>query len=270
MPAEQRPSGPVAFEALVATPNGTASPVVEWAYCTQPRALEERTGVTASCLAGDHLIDIDPATTVLADACARFGPNPPPTQEDEGARRPADPDSTGGYYVPVRARVVAEAEPLVAFGLQRVRCDLAGATRDIFDAFEDRYTLNVAPQLDSAMLRDEDRVFDLAGDAATVTAGATVELAVAPAADAAEPYVLYSAEDAALLERTESLTASWYVTAGELERAHETLTGDELAAGEVFGNRWTAPATGTATHGWIVLRDSRGGVTWLGFSVELR
>jgi hypothetical protein len=268
-PAEERPNLPVAFEALVATPSGTATPLIEWAYCTKPRAIDERTGITASCLAGSDLVDIDASTTILADGCARFGPNPPPTDEQDGARRPADPDPTGGYYVPVRARLVADSQEVIAFGLQRVRCDLAGATRAIFDEFEDRYTLNLAPDIAGATLRDEGRESDVATGAATVAAGATVELRMTPAADAAEPYVVYSPEDAALFTRTESLTASWYVTAGELDRAHQTLTGDALSSGAVFTNQWHAPTTATTAHGWIVLRDTRGGVAWLPFTVQV-
>lgn len=269
-PAEQRPNMPVSFEALVVSTSGTAASNVDWSYCTRPRSVQERTGVTASCLAGDDLVDIDATTTVLSDACARFGPNPPPSDGEDGARRPADPDPTGGYYLPVRARVGVGDDEVVAFGFQRIRCDLAGATRAIFDEFEERYTLNQAPAIETTTLVEGSSEIDLASGPVAVSAGATVELRVTPTAGAAEPYVVYSAEDAALFDRGESLTVSWYVTDGQLERAHQTRSRDALTGQPTLSNTWRLPDAATTAHGWIVLRDIRGGVTWSAFRVDLQ
>ncbi|MEM6997226.1 MAG: hypothetical protein AAF721_42370, partial [Myxococcota bacterium] len=155
MPAEVRPSDPLTLHALVVTPDGPAEAVPEFSYCTQPRTAGERTAVTASCLRGEDLQATAASSVMLTDGCARFGPNPPPTQEGAAPQRAADPDPTGGYHVPVFARDVDLGAE--GFGAVRIRCDLAGATRAIFDAFEMRYTANVAPTIADVAPCDEPR-----------------------------------------------------------------------------------------------------------------
>ncbi len=243
-PAEARPGTPVRYTALVATPDGEGAEPVEWAYCVTPRRAEERTAVSATCLAGEDLEPIGSDAAILADACTRFGPNSPPVEGDEAPRRPSDPDATGGYYLPVRAST-AEAS---AFGAQRVRCDLAGATRDVFDAWQDRYTDNLNPvidQLDVPM---------------SVAPGTTVDLGVQ--SSSAEPYVVYVAERSRLLDRTEDLTAHWFVTGGTLRDGRTPLR-DGYAS-----TRWTAPDAGDV-HLWVVLLDDRGGVDWVSTTVRI-
>ena len=245
-PAEARPGDAMQLEALVVGPDGPSASSITWAYCSEPRSIEERTGVTASCGAGDDLVPIGAATAIPSDACARFGPTPPPVEGDEPPRRPSDPDPTGGYFLPVRAST-ADAE---AFGFLRIRCDLAGATRAIFDAFEDRYLDNRHPTLEVDAPE-------------TLAPGASERIEVRADPADAEPYVVYVAEESALFDEVETLTASLYVTGGALSLTRVEL--DEAQASV----RFTAPGEPGVVHGWVVLVDSRGGMTWDGFAVEI-
>lgn len=269
-PAEQRPSQPVTLEALVASPDGPPGTVtIDWSYCVQPRAADERTGVTASCVAGDDLESIDAAATVLSDACARFGPNPPPTQGNEPPRRPADPDATGGYYLPVRAAVDdrADGARVQSFGFVRIRCDLAGATRPIFDEYQDRYQMNINPQVGAVEFARANGSVQPVVDSVQVAPGETVDIRVRPGGGAAEPYVVYIAEEGAIFDRVEALTVSWHVTDGVLDRASQTMAGDVAGA---FVSRWRAPTGPGAVSMWVVVRDNRGGSAWASFSVNVR
>jgi hypothetical protein len=229
-----------------------------WAFCTEPRRVEERTSVTASCLSGASLQPIaDPTVArMLSDACFRFGPVSPPTEEGEQPRRPSDPDPTGGYYVPVRVDYQPSGTAASSFGFVRLRCDLAGATRDIFDAFQKAYTNNINPTISELTLDGQ------AQAQVTVSAGAAVELALAPAANNTEPYVVYSASEAKLFDRVETLSVAWYVTGGSLTQPKQSLTAEELGGGARFATSWQAPTTGGTVYGWVVLRDDRGGVAW--------
>ncbi|MBA3393174.1 MAG: hypothetical protein H0T89_11040 [Deltaproteobacteria bacterium] len=264
-PAETVPNQQVALEALIATPAGTVDGPLTWAFCLEPRRVEERTSVTAACLTGSQLQPIaDPtAVPMLADACSKFGPISPPNQnEGEQPRRPSDPDPTGGFFVPVRAEYQpAAGQGARSFGFLRVRCDLAGATRDVFDAYQKGYTNNVNPQV-SELLLDGQSVTQLA-----VTAGATVALALAPGATDREPYLVYSAIESALFDRVEGLTVSWYLTAGTLSRPSQRWSAEELEAGARFETEWEAPSGAATVYGWAILRDDRGGADWRSFEL---
>lgn len=263
-PAEARPNADIALEALVATPSGTIeSAPVEWSVCLRARRTEERTSVTATCLGGDDLEPVESNTTVLADACARFGPVPPPTEGDADPLRPTDPDPTGGYFLPVRASVTPEGgSEVTAFGFVRIRCDLAGATRSIFMAYQEQYKENTNPALGEIRLNDE------VATELSATSDGTVELTLQPPAAATEPFVVYSAEDGVLYDREERLTAFWYVSAGSVTVASQSLTGEEVRAGKSFASQFVPDGAGTV-HGWVVLRDERGGSDWSSFTISV-
>jgi hypothetical protein len=255
-PAEARPGEGVDLEALVVGPAGTAAANVEWSWCTQARTAEERTAVTESCAGGESLEPVVSPALVLFDACARFGPNPPPNEGDQLARRPADPDPSGGYFLPAGAYL--RSEPLRAFGFVRLRCDLAGVTRAIFDEYEARYTLNLNPQIESTT------------EAVHVAPGATVELELVAAAGSSEAYVVYDEANARLLDRREALHVRWYVTDGELGRAEQTREGSETGDGSAqFWTDWQAPSEVAQVFGWAVITDDRGGTAWVGFEVDV-
>jgi hypothetical protein len=264
IPAEARPNTPVRYEVLIAAPDGTQEVEFRLAYCTEPRSADERTGVSAACLQGQALQAVEVETELLSDACARFGPNTPPTQEGMRPRRPADPDPTGGYYLPVQVTREDNAS-LQSFGFHRVRCDLAGATRDIFDAYQERYLENRHPQIAALFAQQGSETHDLLVDPMRVATGQSVLLAAQARADSFEDFVVYSAEDAKLFDRKERLTLNWYFTSGQLEVSQQSLDPALLET----KNEWRAPDSAGPVHGWLVLRDDRGGAAWSEFLIEV-
>ena len=255
-PAEVRPGEVVTYEALVVDPEGELTMPLSWSFCLQPRRAEERGAVTQECATGEALSLTSNPASVPSDACMRFGPTPPPVQADEAARRPVDPDASGGYAIPIQAAASTD-EAIAAFGKTRIRCDLAGATRPVFDEFEARYTNNQNPEL------------ALVEVPATLGAGASVTLVVETSADAVEPYVLYVVEENRLRDVDESLSLRWYVSAGTLARGSETQRGDPGASLR-FTNEFTAPSEAGTVHGWVVLTDERGGTSWAAFELEVQ
>jgi hypothetical protein len=223
-----------------------------------------------SCALGEALSITPNPAALPSDACARFGPNAPPTQADEPARRPADPDASGGYAIPVRALasvVDAAGEQVAAFGKTRIRCDLVGATRPVFDEFEDRYTLNLNPQVEAVEAIASDDPFVLGDQPLVVASGASLQLRLRTTSDAVEPYVLYEIELGTLRDVRESLTVRWYVTGGELERSAETAATTAPGDALEFDTTWVVPAELGQARGWAVLTDDRGGTTWASFEI---
>lgn len=261
-PPEARPGDPVMLTALTASPDGTSGTAPRWSVCTRPRTSAERTSVTARCLEEEFLEPTPPAMLVLADACARFGPNPPPTEGDAAPQRPADPDASGGYFLPVRA----EADDTAAFGALRIRCDLPGVTRVIFDAFEERYFANEAPQIGGVSLGSGPRL--AADEVATVDAQSEVDITVELPPTAAEAYVRYDSADGVLLDEREWLRVQWFVTEGRLSAGQQTVspTGD---GSYVASTSWTAPSGPATVHGWVVVTDARGGVAWQALTIDV-
>ncbi len=250
-PPEARPGEVVQLSALVASPDGTETLAPVWSVCTRPRTSAERTGVTQPCLRGEALEPVSGSMSVLADACARFGPNPPPADGDAQPQRPSDPDSTGGYFLPVRAQV----EDGSAFGAVRIRCDLPGVTRAIFEAFEDRYVANENPSFDARA-------------PLSARVGETVELEVTTPASASEPYVRYDSERGVLVEAREWIRVQWFVTEGTLARGEATLEPTDGESPSVT-SRWRAPQSAAFVHGWVVVTDARGGSAWEPFTVDV-
>ncbi len=268
-PAEAEPNALVIFDALIASPSGLSTAAISWAFCMSPRRVEERTGVTAACANGDQLQAITNPAAVLADACARFGPNPPPTSSGEPPLRPADPDPTGGYYLPVRAAITdpSTGNEVSAFGFHRIRCDLAGATRPVFEEYQDRYTQNVNPTIGRIVVIDDAGQEQDASAGPRVAAGTSVTIRVQPGDDAAEPYVVYDVANNLLRDRIEDLTVNWNVSAGELSRGRQTVAGD--AEVRSLETTWTAPDAAGTSRMWVVLRDARGGSDWMSFDVTV-
>ncbi|MBL4632559.1 MAG: hypothetical protein JKY56_01730, partial [Kofleriaceae bacterium] len=179
---------------------------------------------------------------------------------------PADPDPSGGFYIPIQVSLVGD--PLVrSFGFHRIRCDLAGATRDIFEAFQEGYKANQHPRVASLKSSDASGEFDfLIGQEGNVTPGATISLQLEVRADSFEDYIVYSAENARLFDRKESLFVSWYVSDGLLESFTQSVPG----ASRTVSNTWVAPDTAGSVYGWVVLRDARGGTSWQEFVLSVQ
>ncbi len=261
-PAEALPGQQVRLEALVVDERGPSTQVVDWAFCTQPRRAEQRGGVSESCAMGEKLMAVARDALVPADACARFGPNPPPA-EGEAPRRPADPDPSGGYFNPVRAATM-DAE---AFGFVRIHCDLAGATRPLFEAFERRYQLNLNPDFAEAAFEVDGQVVEQ-GTPIDVRAGQSIELSARVAALQAEDFVVYDIERGLLSPRRERITVRWFVTAGRLGTSRAVAQLGPQWAGELR-TTYAVPEDVSYVYVWAVLADDRGGTAWRSLELEV-
>ncbi len=263
IPAEANPGEEVHYEVLVASPDGPSQLDLELAYCLKARRAEERGGVSESCLQGSGLLAVGTPATIPANACALFGPNTPPAEEGEPANRPSDTDASGGYQIPVQVSSVGKVLDPV-FGFHRLHCDLAGATRQLFEEYQERYTNNRHPQFASLGWVDDTSGRLQAFSELRVSPGQSVQLQARARADSFEPFVLYSAEDAAILDRKEVLKMNWYVSQGTLRLASETVAQDS-----VMNANWRAPDQEGVVWGWGILTDSRGGQVWQTFRISV-
>jgi len=267
-PPEARPGEPVTATLLVASPAGPVeNPGASWAFCATPKLLTENGSVSAACLAAG-IVPIGDApggvSAVLpATGCFDFGPE---TQSADV--RPRDADVTGGYFLPIRARVAAtpEGEPLTAFGFARLVCILPNAPADVASAFRALYKSNRNPSLRPVEARLEGTDGPLALDA--VPRGAHVVFRAGWNAEDAETFAVFDVASQTIVTRRESLRVSWFTTAGSFDRDRTGRTGEEP---ETFAeNTWTAPADARPAQLWVVLRDARGGVAFTTLAVTTR
>ncbi|MFO0630008.1 MAG: hypothetical protein U0325_30895 [Polyangiales bacterium] len=272
-PAEVRPGETVRVTALVAGPSGAVPPPPSWSLCLTRPSLASSSPVSEACR-GDEPTAARPlgagvfaAFTVPDDACARFGPDPPVGQGT--ALRPADPDSTGGYALPLRVRL-PDAD---GFATVRLRCNLSGVTREVSADFNARARPTQNPAI-RAVSRVRGADEEPLADAVTVRPGERLALRVAwPACDVApcegaEPYLRLDPVDRALTTARESLRVSWYGTAGRFDAPRTGRAGDDAVTSA--DNAWTAPATPGPVTLWVVLRDDRGGAAWRTFTADVR
>jgi hypothetical protein len=248
-PPEAPQGGAMTLTPLVASPDGTvASPAIGWAFCATAKPLAENDVVGADCLA-DAIRPIATGAQVEAtlptDACALFGPEPPP-----GAR-PRDADVTGGFYQPVRAQL--GAEPAIA--RLRVSCNLGGVAAEAAADFKARYHANQNPKLALDVPK-------------TVAPGARVTLHASWRPEDAEAFVAFDASSQTVQDRREAMRVSWFVSGGALDTDRTGRDEGDLATTTDDG--FTAPGTPGTVHVWLVLRDSRGGVDFGAADIDVR
>jgi hypothetical protein len=83
----------------------------------------------------------------------------------------------------------------------------------------------------------------------------------------AESYVYYDPLARNLVERREAMRVAWFSGAGSFTDDHTGRREDEV---ETFSDgEWTAPNEAGPVHLWTVLRDSRGGIDWQSFVVDV-
>jgi hypothetical protein len=258
-PPEVKPGETVTTSLLVVSPAGPVdAPPASWAFCATPKLLTENGAVSAACQREGVVPAFEArgggSAALPASACFDFGPE---TRSAEV--RPRDPDVTGGYFLPLRARVAAgSAEPLTAFGFARITCNLGNAPGDIAARFRAEYKLNVNPTLLPVEARLEGAPAPLAFDA--IPRGARVVLRASWRPQDAETYVVFDVRDQVVVTRRESLRVSWFTTAGSFEHDRSGRNEDES---ETFTeNTWTAPEGARLSHLSFVLRDARGGVAF--------
>jgi len=278
-PAEVEPDHGVAYQVLVAAPDGAgaaagaAAPDVRWGFCTDPAPLSSNNVVNDDCLAtAAALPDAGPAiqAKIPIDACTTFGPTPPAPLPGQLPRRPHDADVTGGYYQPVRARATLDGGPLApGIGLTRITCDLPNAPLDTVIEFRRRYRANTNPTLAGVAALGPDGATIASPDGAglpPLPARTAVTLRASWTADSVEPFPVFDPASRTLVDHREAIRVSWFVSGGALA---EGRTGRGETETETFADDvWTTPEAGPATL-WVVVRDSRGGVAFAGYTVTI-
>ncbi|MDB4967012.1 MAG: hypothetical protein JWN44_2701 [Myxococcales bacterium] len=231
-------------------------PPLSWSICKAPKAVSENDVVSPTCLAADATTALGATAMPLsvrlpADGCRLFGPEIPPATAGEPPPQPRAADVTGGYYQPLRA----DLDSAATIALARIRCALAGASMDAATEFAARYAANRNPTLTALVATVDGR--EVALD--TLPAGSDVTLRAGFTADSVESFPVLDPQSQALIDHVETMTLSWFTDAGSL--AFENSDGE---------NRWTAPLSPGSAHLWIVLRDSRGGVDFAGYTLAIR
>jgi hypothetical protein len=228
--------------------------------------LTENGSVSAACL-GNGVVAIGDARGGVSAAlpmsgCFDFGPE---TQSAEV--RPRDPDVTGGFFLPIRARLAGDgADSLTAFGFARLVCNLANASGEIATQFQAQYKRNTNPSLLPIEAHLEGASAPAALDA--VPHGARVVLRASWRPEDAETYALFDVENQAIVMRRESMRVSWFATAGGYAQDRSGRTEDQP---ETFTeNTWTAPNDARISHLSFVLRDARGGMAFTTIAVSTR
>jgi hypothetical protein len=259
-PPEAAPGTSVSYRALAVSLDGTiTAPSILWAFCAAANPLTDDDSVSPACL-GDAVVPIGgPSPTAQAptplDACSLFGPDPPP-----GSFRPHDPDSTGGFYQPVRARL----EALTAFRLQRVPCDLPDAPVAVATQLSRQYRPNQNPKLAPLAASVGGGAVGLDG----IPRGANVQLSTGWGPGDAETYVMFDPGSASVVQRREALSVSWFATGGTFDAEVTGRAEDDLAT--TTQTTWRAPAAPGVIHLWLVLRDSRGGTDFAAYDLGIQ
>jgi hypothetical protein len=298
LPAEAAPGKATVLELFRAGPAGRLdSSDVALDFCVVRKPIAAPGIVAEQCLAmepNDSLVPIvrsmPTSATIPEQACSLFGPKPATTGNDE-ALRTADPDTTGGYYQPIRA---VNGGTISLFAT-RISCGLTGTTQEASIEYTRRYRPNENPAIQQVLLgRSNGEVETLEQEVpASLRTGERVAFAVkwndcpsdknecgdslcnldetaascpedcsqAPSCAGAETYLLLDPVSRLLRLQRENIRVSWFVTGGELERDKSGRSSNELERDAQ--NQFTAPAKAGDYWLFAVIRDDRGGVGWV-------
>jgi hypothetical protein len=257
-PAEGAPGAKATFSTLVASPGGSVSGApIAWDFCTAPKPIVEDNVVSNACLGSSALVPAGagPSTTTNTPAkgCSLFGPDTAST-----GFRPRDPDSTGGFYQPLRAELSGAAD---AFALTRIHCDLPNASADAASAFAKAYRLNQNPTLQPLTATMNGAPVALGA----ITAGAHVTLQASWPASSAETFAYFDPSSQTVTTQRESMQVAWYSSDGSFDTESTGRASGDMATTSEDG--FQAPANEQTTHVWIVLRDSRGGIDFASYDL---
>lgn len=271
-PAEAKPGEDVVFSFLLASPAGTVTDATAgWDVCETPKPPAENNSVASACNPPQP-----GATTgqtfsapVLSKACMLFGPIAPPVATGQPAIRPRDPDSTGGYYLPVRVKFPDLATgSLTGFAFERISCNLANAATDIVDQYTKRYVPNKHPGIAATdVSRADGSSFNLDASPQSIAPGESVVFQATFADGSTETFPVLNSSGDALVDQTEDLYMSWFATSGSFEHDRTGVAGTEAATST--SNSWKAPDAAMPVTLWLVLRDSRGGTAFKSYSIQV-
>jgi len=178
--------------------------VANWDVCITPKPPAESNSVAAAC------VDAAPGDAQGATFSTAVPAGPAPCSvrlrrhNRKASHHPVrrDPDSTGGYYLPVRAVVSGLTDRnLTAFALERITCNLVGASPLVIQDYNARYQPNANPaiaELDlvvpDAIPNQSRRWTDLPSFRSSVVLRATF------APDSAETYPVFDPDTQGLVE----------------------------------------------------------------------
>jgi len=259
-PAEADPGTPVSFTALVAGTGGTMIDArVAWSFCAAPNPLTNDNVVSNACLISSSVVAAGQGPGITAatpsDGCSIFGPDT--TSLDV---RPPDPDSTGGYYQPLRLELAGTD---VTFDMVRIHCGLPSADAAAASAFAAAYTLNLNPQLLPLTAAVGGAQVSLAG----LPAGARVTFEASWPAASAETFAYFDPVSEQVTTQRESMQVAWYSTSGSLDTESTGRASDDPAT--TSDNGWVAPSNTRTVVLWVVLRDSRGGTDFAAYDLTV-
>ena len=214
------------------------------------------------------------------NACELFGPDSPPPTPGQPSARPTDPDTTGGFYLPVRTRSDGgSGRPRSSAS----RASRAASRRRSSLAFSSGYRANTNPAV-STLSRRRRRtaaprpsrrtrrppapaLARLAGRAGRRCASRGRRARGTDACGGAETYLYIDPTSKQIATRRESMVASWYATAGTFD---EDRSGrDETDRPPMRPTAGPRRRRRVPCHLWVVLRDARGGVGWASYTVDV-
>jgi len=271
-PPEAKPGADVVYSFLLVSPTGPVTDATAgWDVCETPKPPAENNSVASACNppAPGPSTGQTFETPLLTNACTLFGPIAPPPSAGQPAIRPRDPDSTGGYYLPVRVKFPDLATgSLTGFAYERITCNLANAATDIVDQYNTRYRPNNDPGIAATdLVRADGTRLSLDSDTQIVSVGESVVFEAAFAAGSAESFPVLDPSGDALDDQTESLYVSWFATSGSFEHDRTGVAATESATST--SNGWKAPDTVASVYLWLVLRDSRGGTDFKSYQIQV-
>jgi hypothetical protein len=271
-PAEAKPDENVVYSFLLASPSGTVTDATAgWDVCETPKPPAENSSVASACNPPEPGAATGQtfAAPVLTKACMLFGPIAPPVATGQPSIRPRDPDSTGGYYLPVRVKFPDLATgSLTGFAFERISCNLANAATDLVAEYDKRYQPNNDPGIATTdVSRADGSSFNLDSGSPTIAPGESVVFQATFADGSAETFPVLNPTGDALVDQTEDLYMSWFATSGSFEHDRTGVAGTQTATST--SNAWRAPGTAMPVYLWLVLRDSRGGTAFRSYSIQV-
>jgi hypothetical protein len=256
------PDDVVTMTALYVDGNGaiTSAPI-DWAFCTARNPLANLGPVNPECLqaSGSWFVPVgvglQATGTIPANACRQFGPDVPQPMPGQPQGRPVDPDSTGGYYQPIRVLAPGTTGPSTTIGDTRLSCGLANAVGNVSVVFAERYHVNTNTAVTSlsvsggASAGSSVLSTDVNGATNPVQAGTHIALSAAWAAcptvdvcgdgfcgpdetaqscpsdcmtpkgcTGAERYAGFDLETQTVVDQREAIAVAWFATGGAFDR----------------------------------------------------
>ena len=229
--------------ATTANPGGSA-PVISWDACLLPPPPATGEAVNQDCIT---LPEGDPMLVSFGQGGTVTGTMPMLDLSMVGL-----PDQTNGFYLPVRVKLAADGNELVAF--YQLRIFLGALTPNPPNQNPTLTGIFTVPSADAGAA-DE-----VALDDATplvVNDGEQLNLRAHVADGSDESYVVFDGDPRTTPPRTvtENIRISWYTTAGEYS---DDVTGIAKPDTTLKLDKHQ-PASGSTIDLWVVARDERGG-----------